>query len=76
MRPIEYYLTEKGEKISKDPKYLEEERKILKILSNGRKNISEVLEELQKEGFNDLNWYKVKNWLENLQKDGLVRIFN
>jgi len=71
MKPIEYFLTEKGKKIKDDLKYLEEEREILKILSTGRMNIYQILNALKEKGIN-MSWYLVEQKLKLLEKDKLV----
>lgn len=72
MRPKEYFLTKKGQNFVDDPKYLEEEKLILNFLQDGRKNINQLLELLNKEGKNT-NWYAVENYLKTLEKEGLVK---
>jgi len=71
MKPIEYFLTEKGKKIKDDLKYLEEERETLKILSTGRMNIYQILNALKEKGIN-MSWYLVEQKLKLLEKDKLV----
>lgn len=74
MKPIYYFITEKGKKIKDDPKYLEEERLILKILEKERKNISEIMDALKEIGY-ETHWYAVRNKLELLKQDRLVEEF-
>jgi len=74
MKPIEYFITDKGKKIVDNPKYLEEERTILKILKNGRKNVYQILNSLKEEGV-ETTWYSVEQKLKLLEKDKLVEEF-
>ena len=71
MKSIEYFLTKEGQEIVEDPKYLEEEREILKILKDGRKNIYQILTILKENGIK-LSWYLVERKLKLLEKDKLV----
>ncbi|MBU0894845.1 MAG: hypothetical protein KKF48_02630 [Nanoarchaeota archaeon] len=73
MKPIEYFLTEKGKKIE-DPKYSEEEKEILKSLESGRKNISQIrLLLLEKNP--TIAWETIRDKLELLEKEKLVEKF-
>jgi len=71
MKSIEYFLTKKGQQISEDLKYLEEEREILIILKDGRKNIFQIQTALKEKGMN-ISWYLVEQKLKLLEEDKLV----
>jgi len=74
MKSIEYFLTKKGQQISKDLKYLEEEREILIILKDGRKNIFQIQTALKERGVN-MSWYLVEQKLILLEKEKFVEKF-
>jgi len=74
MKSIEYFLTKKGQQISKDLKYLEEEREILIILKDGRKNIFQIQTALKEKGIN-ISWYLVEKKLILLEKEKFVEKF-
>lgn len=72
MKATEFYLTKKGMNFKEDPKYLIEEKLIINFLKDGRKNISQLLDLLNKKLKEKTHWYAVKNHLENLEKEGFV----
>jgi len=72
MKPTEFYLTKKGLNFKEGPKYLKEEKLIIKFLKDGRKNISQILGLLNKKLKEKTHWYAIKNHLDNLLKEGFV----
>lgn len=74
MKSIEYFLTKKGQQIADDLKYLKEEREILIILKDGRKNIFQIQTALKERGVN-MSWYLVEQKLILLEKEKFVEKF-
>ena len=72
-KPVYYYVTEEGEDID-ERMYFPEELKILELLKDKPRNVSEILKLINANLKKNRTWYFIKSKLDELKKEGLVEV--